>query len=228
MNGIQFWKLRWQELECDGTRSGFYLSWPKMTSNVWTNQIVWLHFRILSFDFSSSCHLIFQNWIPFIQIKVLSIYLFSTGSNMYRYIIYRIYVLVYWNLDRKAARLEEENTDSNLYLSSFQGASFFSGHRAVRSADTLMAHIEVYGSVNDIIPENLEEIEKYKIEDLNGFLNSDNQKLSDLHNHHMDVGKLGISKLPGIFSTKIKFLSSHEYCWRGFWKCTLSLWKISD
>ena len=108
--------------------------------------------------------------------------------------------------------MEEENTDSNLYLSSFQGASFFSGHRAVRSADTLMAHIEVYGSVNDIIPENLEEIEKYKIEDLNGFLNSDNQKLSDLHNHHMDVGKLGISKLPGIFSTKIKFLSSHEYC----------------
>ena len=95
--------------------------------------------------------------------------------------------------------MEEENTDSNLYLSSFQGASFFSGHRAVRSADTLMAHIEVYGSVNDIIPENLEEIEKYKIEDLNGFLNSDNQKLSDLHNHHMDVGKLGMSKLPGIF-----------------------------
>ena len=110
--------------------------------------------------------------------------------------------------------MEEENTDSNLYLSSFQGASFFSGHRAVRSADTLMAHIEVWrgGSGNDVIPENLEEIEKSKIEDLSGFLNSDKQKLSDLHNHHMDVGKLGISKLPGIFSTKIKFLSSHEYC----------------
>ena len=106
--------------------------------------------------------------------------------------------------------MEEENTDSNLYLSSFQGASFFSGHRAVRSADTLMAHQSIVDGSNDVIPENLEEIEKSKIEDLSGFLNSDKQKLSDLHNHHMDVGKLGI--LPGIFGTKIKFLSSHEYC----------------
>ena len=76
-------------------------------------------------------------------------------------------------------------------MSSFQGASFFSGHHAVRSAETLMAHRSVTDSGSSLIPDNLEEIEKFKIEDLTGFLSSDKQKLADLHERHTDVGKTG-------------------------------------
>ena len=76
-------------------------------------------------------------------------------------------------------------------MGSFQGASFFSGHLAVRSTDTLLAHKEARDQVSTIIPENLEEIENFKADNLNGFLNSDKQKISDLHKNHLDVGKTG-------------------------------------
>lgn len=87
--------------------------------------------------------------------------------------------------------MDEENTDTNLYLSSFQGASFFSGHCAVRSVDTLLAHKDTRDQASKIIPKNLENIENFKADNLNGFLNSDKQKISDLHKNHIDVGKTG-------------------------------------
>ena len=61
----------------------------------------------------------------------------------------------------------------------------------MRSADTLLAHKEARDQISAIIPENLEEIENFKVDNLNGFLNSDKQKISDLHKNHLDVGKTG-------------------------------------
>lgn len=61
----------------------------------------------------------------------------------------------------------------------------------MRSTDTLLAHKDARDQVSKIIPENLEEIENFKADNLNGFLNSDKQKISDLHKNHIDVGKTG-------------------------------------
>ena len=54
-----------------------------------------------------------------------------------------------------------------------------------------MAHRSVQDNVSTVIPDDLEEIKKFKIEDLNGFLSSDKQMLTDLHKNHIDVGKTG-------------------------------------
>ena len=61
----------------------------------------------------------------------------------------------------------------------------------MRSTDTLLAHKDARDQVSKIIPENLEEIENFKADNLDGFLNSDRQKISDLHKNHIDVGKTG-------------------------------------
>lgn len=93
---------------------------------------------------------------------------------------------------RKMARLEEENTDSNLYLSSFQGASFFSGHRAVRSHNTLTAHHNPRDSISEeLIPKDEEKIKNLTVDKLSGYHTElDKQKLEDLHKHHADVGNI--------------------------------------
>ena len=87
-NRFQFWKIRWQELvmQWNFYRKNcmfFYFSWTKITSNVWTNQIVWRHsqtwnVKIVPKLFDKS-FIAFEIWSPHFENRseVMPIYFFQ-------------------------------------------------------------------------------------------------------------------------------------------------------